>query len=137
MKEVGIKFTKQNVNIPIVYTYIQSRFYRSPEVILGIPYTTQIDMWSFGCMLPELLTGIFLIFFYVFIIEVTNFLLGKPIFPGETEIDQLSCIMEVFGLPPKAMMNKATRKRLFFGMIILKFINNFFNYFVSFFITLK
>jgi dual specificity tyrosine-phosphorylation-regulated kinase 2/3/4 len=31
-----------------MYTYIQSRFYRSPEVILGIPYTTAIDMWSFG-----------------------------------------------------------------------------------------
>jgi dual specificity tyrosine-phosphorylation-regulated kinase 2/3/4 len=31
-----------------VYTYIQSRFYRAPEIILGIPYTTAIDMWSFG-----------------------------------------------------------------------------------------
>ena len=31
-----------------VYTYIQSRFYRSPEVILGLPYGPPIDMWSFG-----------------------------------------------------------------------------------------
>ena len=31
-----------------VYTYIQSRFYRSPEVILGLPYDVGIDMWSFG-----------------------------------------------------------------------------------------
>ncbi|CAE7216197.1 DYRK4 [Symbiodinium sp. CCMP2592] len=49
-----------------VYTYIQSRFYRSPEVILGIPYDTAIDMWSFGCILAELYTG-------------------YPLFPGENE----------------------------------------------------
>ena len=40
-----------------VYTYIQSRFYRSPEVILGLPYSMPIDMWSFGCILAELYTG--------------------------------------------------------------------------------
>ena len=33
-----------------LYTYIQSRFYRSPEVLLGIKYTNAIDMWSFGCI---------------------------------------------------------------------------------------
>lgn len=33
------------------------RFYRSPEVILGLPYGCEIDMWSFGCILAELLTG--------------------------------------------------------------------------------
>lgn len=32
-----------------VHTYIQSRFYRAPEVILGLPYSTPIDMWSFAC----------------------------------------------------------------------------------------
>jgi dual specificity tyrosine-phosphorylation-regulated kinase 2/3/4 len=31
-----------------VYTYIQSRFYRAPEIILGVPYTFGIDMWSLG-----------------------------------------------------------------------------------------
>lgn len=31
-----------------VYTYIQSRFYRAPEVILGLSYGTGIDMWSLG-----------------------------------------------------------------------------------------
>ena len=34
-----------------MYSYIQSRFYRSPEVMLGIPYTCAIDMWSLGCIL--------------------------------------------------------------------------------------
>ena len=50
-----------------VYTYIQSRFYRSPEVILGLPYDCAIDMWSLGCILAELYTG-------------------YPIFPGENEV---------------------------------------------------
>ena len=40
-----------------VYTYIQSWYYRAPEVILGIPYTTAIDMWSLGCIAYELFVG--------------------------------------------------------------------------------
>ncbi|CAG2221099.1 DYRK2_3_4 [Mytilus edulis] len=78
-----------------VYTYIQSRFYRSPEVILGLPYSMPIDMWSFGCILAELYTG-------------------YPLFPGENEVEQLACIMEVMGLPPNNVLEQATRRRLFF-----------------------
>lgn len=78
-----------------VYTYIQSRFYRSPEVILGMSYGMPIDMWSLGCILAELYTG-------------------YPIFPGENEQEQLACIMEVFGPPEKHLIEKSTRKKLFF-----------------------
>eukprot|EP00802_Teleaulax_amphioxeia_P006735 Tamp_06740.p1 GENE.Tamp_06740~~Tamp_06740.p1 ORF type:complete len:684 (+),score=127.26 Tamp_06740:161-2212(+) len=78
-----------------VYTYIQSRFYRSPEVILGLPYDMAIDMWSFGCILAELYTG-------------------YPIFPGENEVEQLACIMEVQGLPPRALVEQASRRKMFF-----------------------
>jgi len=78
-----------------VYTYIQSRFYRSPEVILGIPYDVAIDMWSFGCILAELHTG-------------------YPLFPGENEVEQLACIMEVVGLPPTRVLEAGTRKKMFF-----------------------
>lgn len=78
-----------------VYTYIQSRFYRSPEVILGMSYGLPIDMWSLGCILAELYTGV-------------------PIFPGENEQEQLACIMEVFGPPEKHLIEKSTRKKLFF-----------------------
>lgn len=78
-----------------VYTYIQSRFYRSPEVILGMNYGLPIDMWSLGCILAELFTGV-------------------PIFPGENEQEQLACIMEVFGPPEKHLIEKSTRKKLFF-----------------------
>ena len=40
-----------------MYPYIQSRFYRSPEVLLGLPYDEKIDMWSLGCILYELHVG--------------------------------------------------------------------------------
>lgn len=78
-----------------VYTYIQSRFYRSPEVILGIPYDVAIDMWSFGCILAELYTG-------------------YPLYPGENEVEQLACIMEVCGVPPPRILESATRIKMFF-----------------------
>jgi dual specificity tyrosine-phosphorylation-regulated kinase 1 len=53
-----------------MYPYIQSRFYRSPEVLLQIPYTQAIDMWSLGCILFELHTG-------------------DPLFNGSNEVDQV------------------------------------------------
>jgi len=79
-----------------VYTYIQSRFYRAPEVILGLPYTTAIDMWSLGCIVAEMHTG-------------------YPLFAGENEVEQLACIMELLGLPPARLLHSATRRQLFFG----------------------
>ena len=36
---------------------LQSRSYRAPEVILGLPYDQKIDLWSLGAILAELLTG--------------------------------------------------------------------------------
>ena len=81
-----------------VYTYIQSRFYRSPEVILGMTYGLPIDVWSLGCILAELYTGV-------------------PIFPGENEQEQLACIMEVFGPPEKHLIERSTRRKLFFDSL--------------------
>ncbi|KAI8096369.1 kinase-like domain-containing protein [Halteromyces radiatus] len=78
-----------------MYTYIQSRFYRAPEIILGTTYDTAIDMWSFGCILAELYTGI-------------------PIFPGETEQEQLACIMEILGVPDPSLIHRCSRRKLFF-----------------------
>lgn len=45
------------ISFPQIYQYIQSRFYRSPEVLLGMPYDLAIDMWSLGCILVEMHTG--------------------------------------------------------------------------------
>ena len=41
---------------------------------------------------------------------------GYPLFPGESEKEQLACIMEILGLPPKNITDKAKRLKLFFGM---------------------
>ena len=78
-----------------IYTYIQSRFYRAPEIILGIPYTVAIDMWSFGCIIAELYKG-------------------YPLFPGESESEQIQAIAEVLDLPPEHLLNDSPRSKLFF-----------------------
>jgi dual specificity tyrosine-phosphorylation-regulated kinase 2/3/4 len=78
-----------------VYTYIQSRFYRAPEIMLGIPYTTAIDMWSLGCIMAEL---------YI----------GYPLFPGESENDQMSRIMEMRDSPNDKVLAVSERKMKFF-----------------------
>ncbi|KAG8195021.1 hypothetical protein JTE90_008192 [Oedothorax gibbosus] len=77
-----------------VYSYIQSRFYRAPEVILGGKYGTAIDMWSLGCILAELLTG-------------------YPLLPGEDEADQLACIVELIGMPPSKLLDQSKRAKTF------------------------
>ncbi|XP_046868364.1 putative dual specificity tyrosine-phosphorylation-regulated kinase 3 homolog isoform X2 [Drosophila willistoni] len=79
-----------------VYTYIQSRFYRAPEVILGAKYGRAIDMWSLGCILAELLSG-------------------HALFPGENESDQLACIIEVLGMPSKTLLANSKRTKTFFS----------------------
>jgi len=38
-------------------SYVQSRSYRAPEVMLGLPYSQKIDLWSLGCIIAELWTG--------------------------------------------------------------------------------
>ncbi|KAL0956418.1 hypothetical protein HGRIS_002566 [Hohenbuehelia grisea] len=78
-----------------VYTYIQSRFYRSPEVLLGMPYTASIDVWSLGCIAVELF-------------------LGLPLFPGTSEYNQLTRIIEMLGMPPMSMMNTGKQTNQFF-----------------------
>ena len=64
-------------------SYICSRYYRAPELIFGsTTYTHSIDVWSFGCVLAELI-------------------LGQPLFPGETGVDQLVEIIKVLGTPTR------------------------------------
>lgn len=85
-----------------VYQYIQSRFYRSPEVFLGMPYGMPIDMWSLGCVAAELF-------------------LGLPIFPGSSEYDLLARICETIGTPPSDMLSKAPNANKFFTRVDIGF----------------
>lgn len=64
-------------------SYICSRYYRAPELIFGATdYTCAIDVWSVGCVVAELL-------------------LGSPLFPGESGVDQLVEIIKVLGTPSR------------------------------------
>ncbi|OHS97514.1 Dual specificity tyrosine-phosphorylation-regulated kinase 2 [Tritrichomonas foetus] len=78
-----------------LYNYLQSRYYRAPEVILGIKYGTPIDMWSAGCIIAELA-------------------IGKPIFNGESAIDMLNKFVETVGLPPQNVIEACPVKTKFF-----------------------
>ncbi|AAW42483.2 conserved hypothetical protein [Cryptococcus deneoformans JEC21] len=68
--------------------YLVSRFYRAPEIILGLPYDTAIDMWSIGCTLYELYTG-------------------KILFPGRSNNHMLLLMMELKGKINHRMIKKA------------------------------
>jgi len=64
-------------------SYICSRYYRAPELIFGATnYTTAIDVWSMGCVFAELL-------------------LGQPLFPGDSGVDQLVEIIKILGTPTR------------------------------------
>lgn len=81
-----------------IYSYIQSRFYRSPEVILGLPYTELIDMWSLGCIVGELF-------------------LGLPMFPGSLEYNQIYKIVDMLGCPPRHMIEVGRNSLNYFNKI--------------------
>lgn len=67
--------------------YICSRYYRAPELIFGsTTYTTEIDIWSMGCVMAELL-------------------LGQPLFPGDSGVDQLVEIIKVLGTPTREQIH--------------------------------
>eukprot|EP00118_Oscarella_pearsei_P003037 m.12674 g.12674 ORF g.12674 m.12674 type:complete len:543 (+) comp24227_c0_seq2:264-1892(+) len=78
-----------------IYQYIQSRFYRSPEVLLGIGYDMAIDMWSLGCILVEMHTG-------------------EPLFSGANELDQMYKVTEVLGIPPASFLDQGQKTRKYF-----------------------
>lgn len=79
---------KQLVKGELNVSYICSRYYRAPELIFGATdYTCNIDIWSAGCVLAELL-------------------LGQPIFPGDSGVDQLVEIIKVLGTPTREQIRQ-------------------------------
>jgi len=64
---------------------MQTRYYRAPEIVLGVSYDTAIDMWSLGCMVAEML-------------------MGRPLFDCNGEHDLILKHMELLGLPPQKIL---------------------------------
>ena len=68
---------------PLLTDYVATRWYRAPEILLGSnSYTKGIDMWSVGCIIGELM-------------------LGKPMFPGSSTLNQLERVLEITGQPSR------------------------------------
>lgn len=78
--------------------YLVSRFYRAPEIILGMPYDFAIDVWSVGCTLYELYTG-------------------KILFTGRTNNQMLRSIMDCRGKFTTKMLKRAQFAHLHFDEI--------------------
>ncbi|XP_034094550.1 homeodomain-interacting protein kinase 3-like isoform X3 [Gymnodraco acuticeps] len=85
-----------HVSKAVCSTYLQSRYYRAPEIILGLPFCEAIDMWSLGCVISELF-------------------LGWPLYPGALEYDQIRYISQTQGLPAEHLLNKGTKTSRFFS----------------------
>uniref|UniRef100_A0A4W3JW52 Protein kinase domain-containing protein n=1 Tax=Callorhinchus milii TaxID=7868 RepID=A0A4W3JW52_CALMI len=75
--------------------YIQSRFYRAPEILLGLPFCEKVDMWSLGCVMAELH-------------------LGCPLYPGNNEYDQVRYIVETQEQPTDRLLNLGSKAHYFF-----------------------
>ncbi|XP_061100602.1 homeodomain-interacting protein kinase 3 isoform X1 [Conger conger] len=84
-----------HVSKAVCSTYLQSRYYRAPEIILGLPFCEAIDMWSLGCVIAELF-------------------LGWPLYPGALEYDQIRYISQTQGLPGEQILNAGTKTARFF-----------------------
>jgi homeodomain interacting protein kinase len=76
-------------------TYLQSRYYRAIEILLGLPFNESIDMWSLGCVMAELF-------------------LGWPLYPGSSEYDQIRYISQTQGLPDQTILQQGQKTSRFF-----------------------
>lgn len=70
-----------SASAPVLTDYVATRWYRAPEILVGsTKYTKAVDMWAVGCILGEMIVG-------------------KPIFPGNSTMNQLERVLELTGRP--------------------------------------
>lgn len=79
---------------------IQTRYYRAPEILLGLPYNENCDIWSLGCALYEFLTG--------------RILFNPDNYHGNNDRHHLYLMVSVLGMPPTNMINDSKLKHLYF-----------------------
>ncbi|CAG9319657.1 unnamed protein product [Blepharisma stoltei] len=77
--------------------YVATRWYRSPELLLGGNYGKEVDIWAIGCIMGELADG-------------------QPLFPGENEVDQLYVIQRVLGALTQEQQEKFQTNPRFLGL---------------------
>ncbi|KAG7910473.1 hypothetical protein KL907_001364 [Ogataea polymorpha] len=82
-----------------IFSYLQSRFYRAPEVCIGARYNHKIDIWSFGAIMAELYTG-------------------TPIFCAKDEYELLDFFISYFGPPPRSYILELRTQLLKEGPIV-------------------
>ena len=100
-----ITLNDKNNNIEAMTDYVDTRWYRSPELLLsnGI-YGPEVDYWAIGCIMGELADG-------------------NPMFPGENEFDQLECIIRILGNLPQDLVNMFYENPIYSGKELFK-VNN-------------
>lgn len=80
-------FGLARIQDPQMTGYVSTRHYRAPEIMLSWQkYDVEVDIWSAGCILAEMIQG-------------------KPLFPGRDHIHQFSIITELLGTPPEEVIN--------------------------------
>ena len=62
---------------------------------------------------------------------------GYPLFPGENEVEQLGCMMEILGIPPSSLLEQAMRKKMFFGEFLCHLHSCFMDYYMGYFLVLS
>lgn len=73
------KFQQEDYEGPGYSEYVATRWYRAPELLVGDPhYGSAVDVWAIGCMVAEMVTG-------------------QPLFPGDSDVEQLALIMACLG----------------------------------------
>lgn len=78
------------------FFYVQSRYYRAPEIVIGLEYDHAVDMWSLGCILFELITG-------------------SPLFPASDENELMEYFIVTVGEFPAYMLEQCKKYKQFFS----------------------
>lgn len=92
-----IDFGSSSKGTEIQFKCAQSRYYRAPEVLLGLPYNNRIDVWSLACILVEMHTG-------------------RPLFPGSNSYDQMRKIVNLRGFPTLNMIRNSQKASQYFNI---------------------